>query len=322
MPRNTGIGRFQSRVVPELLEHTRVDPFFFQPREWYPFSMTLETMIHNLRVKDRLSGYDKVFIPAQDRLTFDPSKIEADIIPYIHDIIHGTSVFKKNGYSGWKGALGFYVSTLQAVRYTRYNAECDTVLVGSYAVKRDLEERTQFDGTAHVVYQGVDLPDAEPSGEYRYDLLYVGSTIERKDPAFLQAALQKAVDAGYSVATVNGNPLDLPGDTYTGITEDELASLYADSRYYLHPSRIEGFGRGPVEAQQFGCIPLARNTQINREILGTPGQSWIQIDRPDDVLLYIDEDPPAVMVDAAQKNAVRYSWEDTVQQVKEVLFDG
>ncbi|MDY6769287.1 MAG: hypothetical protein SVW02_04235, partial [Candidatus Nanohaloarchaea archaeon] len=233
MPRKTGIGRFQARVVPHLLDRENVDPFFFQPREWYPFSMTLETMVHNYRIKDRLSQYDTVFIPAQDRLTFHPDKVDADVVPYIHDLIHGTSTFRKTNGNGWKGLVGFYLSTLQALRYTRYNAACDTVMVGSEQVKRTLLQRTGFDGDVHVVYQGVDLPDVEPDPELAYDLVYVGSTIERKDPAFLQDALAAAVDAGYDVATVNNAALDLPGDTYTGISERKLATLYASSRYYL-----------------------------------------------------------------------------------------
>lgn len=320
MPRKTGIGRFQANVVPPLLEHEAVDPFFFQPREWYPFSMTIETIYHNYRMREQLEEYDRVFVPAQDRLTFDPRKLDAEVIPYIHDIIHGTSTFRKNRYRGWKRVVGFYLSTLQAVKYIRYNSWCETVICGSKAVKQDLLQRTGFDGKAHVIYQGVDMPQVTPVREYAYDLVYVGTLIDRKNPAFLKETLQRAVDAGYAVATVNGTPYDLPGDTYTNISERELARLYASSRYYLHPSRNEGFGRGPVEAQQFGCVPLALDTPINHEILGDEGGMWVEVTSPDDVLDQLVASRPAALVEGAQYNASQYRWKETVRQLKEVLL--
>lgn len=321
MPRKTGIGRFQSEVVPELLQHEEVDPFFFQPREWYPLSMTLETMWHNFRKKEKLGEYDRVFIPAQDRLTFHPDEIDAEVIPYIHDIIHGTSTFQKNGYNGLKSMIGFYISTLQAVRYTKYNSDCDTVIVGSENVKRDLVQRTGFDGDVEVVYQGVELPEPSGSEVGPYDLIYIGTTIERKNPEFLSKTLEMAVERGYRVATVNGEEEDLPGDTFTGISDQELADLYDNSRYYLHASWNEGFGRGPVEAQQFGTVPLALDLPVNKEILGEKNKAWLAVQSPEDAVEQLKYPPLKELQRQAKRNASKYEWSDTVEQVKQVVLD-
>lgn len=317
--RNTGIETFESNVIPYLLEEIEdSEAIRFEPRENYPLSRTIERATMGRRMKKRMErgNFDKLFIPAQDRIQFDPSSVDTTVIPYVHDIMPVTTMFKKHQNST-RGKVSGYLSTLLAVRYMKFLVKCDEVICSTRHVKKELENRTAFDGKAHVIYQGVDDKDSgDYEGDRDIDLLYVGGLIERKNPELLEKSLTQAQEAGYTVATVNYEETGLPGRSYVDVTDEELANLYARSRYYIHPSLAEGFGRGPVEAQKNGCIPLALDTRVNNEVLGS---GFYKIKDSDDVERIISTEVGEDMRKQARENSERFKWEDTRKKIREVL---
>lgn len=318
--RNTGIETFESNVCPELLETVEgSEAISFQPRTWYPFSLTVERATMGRRVRKKMAAgeFDKLFIPAQDRVQFDPASVDTKVVPYIHDIIPVTSCYKKYSSDSIAGRLSGYLSTVLATRYVKFIANCEEVICSTEFVKKELEERTSFNGEAHVVYQGVDDKTSSFSGERDIDLLYVGGTIERKNPDFLEKVLKEAEKAGFKVATANYTDLGLPGESFVNLSDEELADLYARSRYYIHPSYMEGFGRTPVEAQKNGCVPIGLDTGINQEVLGN---GFIPVEEDaDKVVSVLYRDVSKDLRRKARKNSERFKWSKCVEQIREVL---
>jgi glycosyltransferase involved in cell wall biosynthesis len=241
-------------------------------------------------------------------LVVDPAKLPATVFTYIHDIFPPTTLFSNT----FDALIGRY--------YIGNAIKCDHIVCASEETQKDVVTRTSFSNTSEVVYQGIDMPDISRD-RIVYDLCYVGSLMQRKDPEFLRKSIEQANDAGYRCVAVNFDPVDLPCETKSGLSQSELAELLASCRYYLHPSRLEGFGRSPVEAQSAGTIPIGRDIGINHEILGEEGCEWIAVDRPQDVVDLLDDDPSPSQQDAAQKNAAQYEWSETRARLKELLTE-
>lgn len=254
------------------------------------------------RLQQVLSRYERVFLPSQDLLYADPQKYDPEIIVYVHDVLPATTTFST--------VVG---NTLGRI-YVRNVARADEIICASEATARDLFQRTSCLTEPSVVYQGVSALDVGSTSR-DYDLVYVGSLIERKDPEFIRRSIQATINAGYRCVAVNFQEIDLPCRTEIGVSERELAQILSRSRYYLHPSRVEGFGRGPVEAQVYGCIPLGRDTPINHEILGPVGESWAQVSSPEDVVATLSQEPSESSRVAARENASGFDWDITRQEI-------
>lgn len=306
--RNTGIETFMENVVPQIIEeNTDIEPIYWQASDLFPFSKTLSGIIGSKTLPKRFDSYEKVLVTAQNRMVVNPEDTSAELIPYVHDILPITTNF-----SGW-------LATPQGKWMLNNVEKCEEVICGSKNTRRELYRRTRFNGESHVIYQGVDhLPRTE-SGARDIDILYVGSLIDRKNPEFTRETLQRADEQGFEVATVNFRPTDLPGETYIDITDEELAEVYSRARYYLHPSMAEGFGRGPVEAQRYGALPLGFDIPINHEVLGAEGLAWISIREIDDVMALLDSSIDSMQRAKARENSERFKWGETRKKVVEIL---
>lgn len=308
--RNTGIETFMQNTVPELVESSSdIEPIYWEPSESFPGSHILSNLVASRTLIRKFNEYEKVLVPAQNRMLVDPDKTSAEVIPFVHDILPTTTNF-----SGWFAVnMGKWM--------TGKVEDCNEVICGSKQTERELRRRTSFNGESHVVYQGVDHLPQVNSGEKDIDILYVGSLLDRKNPEFTETVLRKAEKQGFRVATVNHDPTGLPGETYVDISDKELAELYARTKYYLHPSMAEGFGRGPVEAQRYGAVPLAFDIPINHEVLGEEGQSWIKIQGVDDTLEKLGTPLGTEKSHEAWQNSERFKWEKTRQQLAKILHE-
>lgn len=329
-PPGTGRSVFNSNAVEPLTEHSnathislpcdylRQNPI---PAFWdifpFPFNFPIPLLIQSAwgqrikRILQRNSvSCDRMFIPHHLLLWAKPSALQAEIIPYIHDIAPVTTTFSSFDFA------------LINERCVERVAECDLIVCASNATERELRQRTEFDGETRVIYQGVEPQKTEYGESNRdIDLLYVGSLHPRKDRAFLERTIQIAQDAGYSCKAANYKQLNLPCETKTNLEKAELEQLYRKSRFYIHPSVLEGFGRTPVEAQAHGTIPLARDFPINHEILGDEGKSWLQIDKPEDIIGYLSREVDQQMRESAQRNTSKYNWETTLKELSQILFN-
>lgn len=287
----------------------------------FPLSQTLDNLLRSRILASRIpEDADKILVPSQTRLNFNPEDVEAEVIVYVHDLFPNTHFFKFEEERSWMyrncfSWIGHRISTA----FMENLMKADKILTPSKYVKHDVVTHTPFSGEVYVVGQGVDnLPMVESPESREYDLLYVGSTLGRKNPEFLKAALELAQDNGFRVATVNHEKNDLPGETFTNITDEELAQLYSSSRFYLHPSYVEGFGRGPVEAQRYGSVPLAFPNPLNTEVLG---EAYFQVDTPRQVCLYLrDHEPRETWRKKARANSRKYTWKKTRENFMEALM--
>jgi len=306
--RNTGIEKFQSQIIPELVKDESFEKVEYKFSRKYPFSITLSRLKLGRKIKSIADDYDKVFIPSQDLVSFNPESVDAEIIPYIHDILPITTNF-----SGW-------VATPLAKHYTGNIEKLDKVITATETTKKDLSFRTRFNGDAEIIHQGIDFSDHSFDKDRDIDLLYVGSLIDRKNPEFIERVFEKAVEKGLTVASVNFEENDLPGESFVDVTDRKLAEIYSRSRFYLHGSKAEGFGRTPVEAQFHGCIPLAFDLPINKEVLGGEGVHWISIDSEEDVFNTVNSSI-SINRNKVARNAERFNWNETVESIKEVVLD-
>ncbi len=321
--RNTGIETFEQNLCPWLTDNLqnaeRVD---HHVREWYPLSITIEKLSYGWRMKKKAEKHDRVFIPAQERVLFNPESVEAEVIPYIHDILPVTTMYKKYCNDSLKKRLSGYLSTTMAVRYMKFIANCQHVITGSEHVAQELRERTAFNGETSVIYQGVDdKPVPRINREKDIDLVYIGDVeLERKNPEFIHRAMKLAQENGFTTAAVNFTETGLPVDEeWVDIDDKGVSRVLNRSRFYLHPSLQEGFGRGPVEAQRHGAIPLALDIPINHEILGEAGESWVCIEEPEDVIPHLDVGVTEGRREKCRENAERFKWSKTRRQIAEVL---
>lgn len=322
---SNGLQTFERNVVPHLHENRELETakvHYPKVRNTYPFSRTIQAVRLGTRMNKRIekSGSDVFFVPAQNKMQFNPEKTDAKVVPYVHDLMPINSCYPMRGRE--EKRLPIYVKKFKASRYVMNLKKCEKVLCGSQKVKNVLNRFTDYSGEAKVVYQGVDdKPLIEEDLERDIDLIYCGSTMTRKDPDFLQRAMGKAQAQNYAVADVNykARPIEerIPGKSYVGISDEKLSRLFRRSRYYLHASLNEGFGRPPVEAQKQGCIPLARDFPINREVLGEKGKAWIPINSVEDVLEALKDRKGSRK--AARENAERFKWSKTRERIKEEL---
>lgn len=302
----SGMGVFQSRIVPRLLDYTGCESVVYDVASSPPWRNILERYRLSRDLRSRIEPFDVVFLPTQNLLLTDLTESETAIVPYLHDLFPAVAAFANP------------IEAILGRRIARNTAECDRVICASMATRSDLMFRTPFDGDGETVYQGVGRLDTGPT-EARIDLLYVGSLIERKDPDFLRRTIATASEEGNRCVAVNFSDIELPCETYRDVSRERLARLYAEARYYIHPSRAEGFGRGAVEAQAYGAVPLARDIPVNNEVLGEKGESWYTVETPEAVVRRLAGKPSRREQRAARENSKRFDWDQAAAEIYELL---
>lgn len=317
-PELSARGKFNRKALDPLVdrlgaEKVKIDAYWPLPdfNLWdVPVSRYIDawatTVQYRRALRRAADQFDVLFISSQDFVWIDPRAVESTVIPYVHDIFPATTLFSSD------------IEVYRARQYLANVQNCSIVVCASETTKHDLCYRTEFNGEAKVVYQGVD----QPSGNNRdssIDLLYVGSLIERKDPSFLRESIAMASESGFNCVAVNFGEIDLPCKVLSGLSEERLAEVYASSRYYLHPSLAEGFGRSPVEAQLHGTIPLGRDIEINHEILGEPGKDWYTVSTPNDVQKILNREVSSRHRISASENASKFSWNRTIKELSNIL---
>ncbi|BDX34501.1 glycosyl transferase family 1 [Mycobacterium antarcticum] len=168
-------------------------------------------------------------------------------------------------------------------------------------------------------------PDLDVSHPF---YLVVGTLAVHKN---LPAPVQALVASGRSVVVVGASgdrqafsqSSTMPqGTVIAGHLDDsELAWLYQNARALIFPSKYEGFGLPPLEAQKLGCPVVTSFAAALPEVVAQAG-------------LYFDPDDPATLIEALDTlecdeslaqdlrrrglaNAQRYSWHDTAVAVLE-----
>jgi glycosyltransferase involved in cell wall biosynthesis len=139
-----------------------------------------------------------------------------------------------------------------------------TPLLGSRAVV-GISENTRRDNPfiTHVIPLGVDgVFQAQPKERSAHpSIAFVGALEGRKRGRFLLEAFAQTIrprlpDAELIFVGAGGPPA--PGVTYyTGVSDEQLASLYRRAWVYASPSTYEGFGLPHLEAMACGTAVVA-----------------------------------------------------------------
>ncbi len=125
-----------------------------------------------------------------------------------------------------------------------------------------------------VIPLGVDGRVFRPNGESKSaeaSIIFVGTALGRKRGNLLVKMFHDTVRASHPAASLmfvgpQGEPV--PGVTYhTGISDEELASLYRRAWVYASPSTYEGFGLPYLEAMACGTAVVATPNPGSREVL-------------------------------------------------------
>lgn len=298
----TSQGIFQGKIGEYFKDKDDYKIIGFDFPSGFPLSGTIGRFLLRRKIYKESKKLEKIFIPSQSLLYIEESEVECELICYVHDIYGVTTTFG--------GLANLLVSNYNARKLEKLN----NVVCSSKFTQEELNYRTKFKGRSTVVYQGIDSPEPEKT-DRDIDLIYVGGLDARKNPEFVRETIEKAQASGFRCLAVNHSPINLPCDVKINVDEEELYKLYSRSRYYLHASRLEGFGRSPVEAQSQGCIPLAFDNEINKEILG---EGFHTIESVGDVLNYLDYSD-SNLADVAINNSEKFRWEKFLQSIERII---
>ena len=104
------------------------------------------------------------------------------------------------------------------------------------------------------------------------------------------------------VSSMDDGPVDVPSlpnvKVLSGISWSELMRLMASSHFLLMPSWFESYGNVYIEAMSQGCVPLALDNPVQRELIGPYG------------ILVSSQEPEEIRAALSQAMAAR----DTYQQ--------
>lgn len=189
----------------------------------------------------------------------------------------------------------------------------EAVICVSENTKRDLLRFYPWykEDNIHVVYNGVGeeffpIPSVEKKGF----LLYVGN----------QTVDYKRFDVAQAVARMT----DLELVTASGVTREQLNTLYNEALCLLYPSDYEGFGIPVIEAQKAGCPVIAQNASSIPEVIGSNGL-MVQHDTPQrmaqemaEIVQQLKSRSTQAVIEAGLANAKRFSWDKAYEQTKQV----
>lgn len=193
----------------------------------------------------------------------------------IHDLRSFTSYSRSN--------IGFLTSYLQA----RSLRKSQQIIAVSEFSKRDVVELCRIEPEQVIVsYNGVNVDNyvADLVNERNIDYTYVATFEPRKNHKRLLYAL-KNISVPLSVVFVGRDlgekesllPLinEINDSSHVKIkviestSDKELIDLYNNTKTFISPSMLEGFGMPLIEAALCGCRIACSNLDVFKEILGS-----------------------------------------------------
>jgi glycosyltransferase involved in cell wall biosynthesis len=231
---------------------------------------------------------------------------------------------------------------------SRAALSADTVITGSQAAKRAIVTQIGVsEDRIRVIPHGTNDPLAVKDASSTLDrlglpvgrqvVLSTGNRLPHKNFEGLLRAIRHIPEAHRPVTVIPGgrgdDPLralvtefDLERDVLLPgwVSVDELEALYAQADLYVCPSLMEGFGLPVVDAMRRGCVVLANDIEVLREVGG-------------DAALYADARNPRSFADAiasalsalpdasrrarAMEWSRRFTWDESAARTAEVLAE-
>lgn len=191
-----------------------------------------------------------------------------------------------------------------------------------------------------VAYPGASLNDSAGSSPEvaaparspgPFNFLFVGRGYRRKGLDVLQIACAKLAKEGRDfrllIAGLSAKPLDRARLSLMGISDkvkylgfqSDMASVYRSADAAVLPSRIEPFGMAPLQAMQFGLVPIVSKVSGASEVL-KHGQDSLILDNhldPNELARHMARlmDEPELLArlsKQARETALSVTWNDTV----------
>ena len=113
-----------------------------------------------------------------------------------------------------------------------------------------------------------------------------------------------------------------------GVDDEVLAELYRDALAFVYPTRYDGFGIPPLEAQQSGCLVITADLPITREVLGTDSPMFVNLDDLNEfseILIRLAYSPDQAELASRRRagleNARRYSWAESARKLSALIDD-
>lgn len=166
-------------------------------------------------------------------------------------------------------------------------------------------------------------PELAPDGPF---YLMVGTLAVHKN---LPTPVQAVADSGRTIVVVGASGNDQVFSQASGIStkavvagrlsDAELAWLYRNAQGLIFPSRYEGFGLPPLEAQTLGCPVITSNAASLPEIAGEAALYFDPDDMPG-LLAQLDRlETETGLADSLRRrgltNARRYSWDASARRI-------
>lgn len=316
----SGEGLFMKKTLPQLCRRFNTTKINIGTPGDYPLSTTVWQLRIGRKIKQKVreNSLDVVLVPAQRYMMFNPQNVDAKVVPVLHSTVPVTTYYPFDSETTFLG-------NLMSRFYMKNVVKCDNVVTVSDSVADNLKRRLGFNGESRTVYAGIDMPEVDSVKEF--DVIHVSSLTAAKDRDWLEDALKELHENGFSTVCVVGpdedrsaSKLDLPGVVVTNVeSRERMARLYASARFYLHSSRVEGFGRPPLEAQSLGVPVIARKgLDVNHEILG---DAWFSVENPGDVVDVVEERDAFRFSGDARGNAGFFVWADAVNGLTDFLTE-
>jgi glycosyltransferase involved in cell wall biosynthesis len=273
-----------------------------------------------------------------------PLRVPCPLVVTLHDAIPLTYYGSRGPRLPWRLRFAFRVA-LAGVR------RAAAVITVSETSRRALIRHTRIEPERlHVVYNGVDFPEAPDPGHARAILerlgitesylLSAGSYEPRKNllgavdayrEAWRHGPLPPLVllverESGWKAGVMQAVAASGVADHLTflhSLPDDEMAALYHNATLFLYPSYDEGFGLPPAQALACGVPVIASKAGSLPEILGDAA-SYVDPASTHDlaaaiVRLLSDPEVAQTISSRGPAQAARYQWVDAARETLAVL---
>jgi len=337
----TGVQRYSRELLRALdgilaaPEYAQIQVVCLVPRD----AAEIPKFTHiEIRPVGKLHGnlWEQIELPVYARggVLFSPANIGPAFFCNQVLTIHDASVYVFPEAYSWLFRLKY--KTLFRV----YARRASWVITDSNFSKSELIKICHFDpNRLSVIFPGYEhLAKANPDPEVLAKLgleegdyfLAVGSLSPHKNFKVIEQALKLLGDKTIKLVVTGGKfsrvfqdkSLEFPQNILlTGyVSDDELAALYGNAKALILPSLYEGFGFPILEGLALGSPVISSNAASLPEVGG-------------DVVTYFDPHEPTALADilsqesfrfdheAIQRQLAKFRWEETAQQVLEILLN-
>lgn len=355
---NAGLGRYISNLVLELSRIDKKNEYILLLRKKYFDSLELPKNWKKILADFKHYGFgEQIFLPLiikkedPDIVHFPhfniPILFKGKYVVTIHDLL----MHKQKGLSATTLSAPAYFTKRLAYRFAFDSAVsgASIVLVPSIAVKNELikeysKKVKNISDKTIVTYEGLDerisnKKEIKTDSDY---FVYAGNAYPHKNlERLIEAVVQlnEARDKNKKINLLMASARNvftkrvekmiskLKADSFVKILgfvpDDELGSLFKNSKGFVFPSLSEGFGLPGLEAMEEGTIVLASEIPVFKEIyLGNaiyfdPHQSS-SIKKAMEKVLLMTPSEREKRIKNGQEFAKQYSWTKMARQTLKV----